>query len=402
MTPARRFLATFACAAACVSADVCLAEDAAPVPASAPAPAPAPDAVGPKPSRFRDPEDGQIDLSKFLAEPRAFLPIPLIVTEPAVGYGGGLAGMFVRPRKQEGNEGYLRPNMSIVGGIATENGTWAGFAGDSSRWFDDRVQTLAAGGGGKLNLDFYGLGDRAPSLDQPVSYSLDFTLLLLQGDWKPAPKSHWSLGLRYVYAEVKPSLRDAPAQFPGLLDGEDVKISAPAGVVEYDSRNNLFTPTSGVYAESVYLMSSEDLGSTADFQRFQQVVMGWIPLNDKWTLGMRADYQWASEDTPFFLRPYIDLRGVPAMRYQGDEMASTEFEARWQFRGRWSLVGAAGYGTAHTERELFSGTRDVWSGAVGFRYELARLFKMHAGMDVGFSNGEAAVYFQIGNAWFRP
>ena len=396
MTPDRRLLAVFACAAICASG-ACLADDAEPAAPGVPT-----DADGPKPSRFRDPQDGQLDLSKFLAEPRAFLPIPLIVTEPAVGYGGGLAGLFVRPRKQAGNEGYARPNMSIIGGIATENGTWAGFAGDSSRWFDDRVQTLAAGGGGKLNLDFYGLGDRAPSLDQPVSYSLDFALLFLQGDWKPAPKSPWSFGLRYVYASVEPRLRDAPAQFPGLLDGEDVKISAPAGVLEFDSRNNLFTPTSGVYAESVYLASSEDLGSTANFQRFQQVVMGWIPFNDQWTLGMRGDYQWASEDTPFFLRPYIKLRGVAAMRYQGDQMASTEVEARWQFKGRWSLVGAAGYGTAHTERELFSGTRDVWSGAVGFRYELARLFRMHAGMDVGFSKGEAAVYFQIGNAWFRP
>jgi len=73
-----------------------------------------------------------------------------------------------------------------------------------------------------------------------------------------------------------------------------------------------------------------------------------------------------------------------------------------QFNGRWSLVGAAGYGTAHTERELFSATRDVWSGAVGFRYQLARLFGMHAGLDVGFSDGETAIYLQVGNAWFRP
>src|SRR5687768_2946518 len=81
-----------------------------------------------KVSRFRDPQDGKIDLSAFLAHPRAFLPIPLVVTEPAVGYGGGLAGMFVRPREDAGSEGYARPNMSLVGGIATENGTWAAFA----------------------------------------------------------------------------------------------------------------------------------------------------------------------------------------------------------------------------------------------------------------------------------
>src|SRR4051812_20337949 len=65
-------------------------------------------------SRFRDPEDGKLDLSRFLAQPRAFLPVPLIVTEPAVGYGAGLAGMFVRPRKNAGSEGFARPNMSIA------------------------------------------------------------------------------------------------------------------------------------------------------------------------------------------------------------------------------------------------------------------------------------------------
>lgn len=393
MSPALRIFLAFAAGALGAP---CFAADAPPADAEATA---QPQPTG---SRFRDPQDGQLDLSRFLATPRAFLPIPLVVTEPAVGYGGGLAGMFVRPRKQAGSEGFARPNISMVGGIATENGTWMAFAGDSSHWMDERLQTLAAGGGGKLNLDFYGLGNASESLDQPISYTLDAELALLQGNWKLKPKSPWSVGLRYVYAQVQPKLRDAPAQLPNLLDGVKIKISAPSAVLEYDSRNNLFTPTRGIYSESSYMDSMEELGATENFQRAEQILMGWIPLSDEWTLGMRGDYQWASDGTPFFLRPYIQLRGVAAMRYQGDEMASAELEARWQFHGRWSLVGATGYGTAHTDRELFSATRDIWSGAVGFRYELARLFGMHAGLDVGFSDGETAVYLQVGSAWFRP
>lgn len=373
---------------------MCAAEEPA-------APAAAAAEVSPPVSKFRDPEDGQIDLSRFIATPRRFMPIPLVVTEPAVGYGGGLAAMFVRPRKAAGSEGFARPNMSIVAGVATENGTWAAFVGDSSHWFDDRVQSLAGGGTGEINLDFYGLGDASESLDEPVSYALDFSLAMLQGSWKLKPKSPWSIGLRYIYAQVEPKLNDEP-QFPGLADSINMKISAPAAVLEFDSRNNLFTPTRGMFAESVYMASREELGASEDFERFQQVVMGWLPLADHWTLGLRADYQWASEGTPFFLRPYIKLRGVEAMRYQGDDMASAEVEARWQVRGRWSLVGAAGYGSARTDRALYSATRDIVSGAVGFRYELARKFGMHAGLDVGFSDDTTAVYIQIGNAWFRP
>jgi hypothetical protein len=350
-------------------------------------------------SRLRDPQDGQFDISRFLAHPRAFLPIPLVVTEPAVGYGGGLAGLFVRPRKDAGSEGFARPNLSVVGGIATENDTWMAFAADSSHWFGDRLQTLAAAGLGELHLDFYGLGDASDSLDQPVSYRLDVSLGMLQGNWKPKAKSPWSLGMRYIYSKVEPKLESQPQL---AFERIDVQISAPAFILEYDSRDNLFTPTRGIYSESLYMLSRESLGASVDFERFQQALMGWIPLGEDWTLGMRADYQWASDGTPFFLRPYIKLRGVAAMRYQGDEMASTELEGRWQFHGRWSLVGAAGYGTAHTERSPFSATRDAWSGALGFRYQLARLFGMHAGLDVGVSNGETAIYFQVGNAWFRP
>jgi len=378
----------------CAGSAVFAADEAAPAPASGPEPSP-------KVSKFRDPEDGQFDLSQFLATPRRFLPVPIVVTEPAVGYGGGLAAMFVRPRKAAGNEGFARPNMSLAGGIATENGTWAAFAGDSSHWLDERLQSLAAGGTAHLNLDFYGLGNTSASLDEPIRYTLDFSFALLQGSWKLKPKSPWSVGLRYVYSQVEPKLRDDP-QLPGLIDDTTIKISAPAAVLEYDSRNNLFTPTRGIFAETVYLASREELGATEDFERFTQVIMGWVPLADQWTLGVRADYQSVSEGTPFFLRPYIKLRGVEAMRYQGDDMASLEVEARWQMRDRWSLVGAAGYGSAKTDRTVYSATRDIVSGAIGFRYKLASKFGMHAGLDVGYSEDTTAVYLQVGNAWFRP
>jgi len=93
-------------------------------------------------SQFFDPEDGQLDVSSFLENPHGFLPIPIVVTEPAIGYGGGAAGMFLRPRKEAGEEGWARPDISALGAFATENGTKGAFAGDSSRWLDGRLRTL--------------------------------------------------------------------------------------------------------------------------------------------------------------------------------------------------------------------------------------------------------------------
>jgi hypothetical protein len=63
-------------------------------------------------AQFFDPQDGQLDLSYFLEKPRGFLPFPIVVTERAVGYGGGIAGMFLRPRPEAGDEGWTRPDVS--------------------------------------------------------------------------------------------------------------------------------------------------------------------------------------------------------------------------------------------------------------------------------------------------
>ena len=365
-------------------------------------PAAPPDAKRTGRARFFDPEDGSLDLSYFLEEARGFLPIPIVVTEPAVGYGGGGAGMFVRPRREAGEEGWSRPDISALGGFATENGTWGAFAGDVSRWLDGRLRTLAGGGTGMANLDFYGLGQDRASLDRAVRYSLKFAGAVAQVNWQIAPRSPWAVGVRYVYADVDPKLREAPI-FPGLADRVRVTVSAPTAIVEYDTRDNVFTPTRGIYAESAYLVAREGLGGTVDFERFDQIVMGWHSLPGGVTLGARGNYGWASDDTPFFLRPFVTLRGVPAVRYQGDQAASLEVEARWQFHGRWSVVAFGGGGKAWSRRDgSTSLSQGVGSGGVGFRYELARKFGLHAGIDVAHSPGTTAVYFVVGNAWFRP
>jgi hypothetical protein len=375
-----------------------------------PSPAPADDAQAPKDpplfsrmatQRMFDPVDGQLDIGDFLASARGFLPIPVIVTEPAVGYGGGLVGMFVRPRREAGDDGWSRPDLSAVGGFATENGTWGAMGFDARHWLDGRVKTLAAIATGQVNLDFHGLGTTRPTFDQAVRYTLDFTGTVLQANWKVAPQSPWAIGARYVYAQVEPKLRDEPA-FPGLADRSRVKVSAPGAILEYDSRDNVFTPTRGVYAESFFMASRESLGASTDFERFQQVGIGWLSLRHDVVMALRGDYQWASDSTPFFLRPYVVLRGVPAVRYQGNQMGSFEVEGRRQFHGRWSAVAFGGAGTARTNNGDFSATQSVGAGGVGFRYELARQFGLHAGLDVARSRDTTAVYIVIGNAWFRP
>jgi hypothetical protein len=82
------------------------------------------------PSKFRSPEDGWLDLSGFLDEKYGFLPLVIPITEPAVGYGAAGALAFISKPLGETRAGFGRPDITIVGGLGTENGSWGGMAGD--------------------------------------------------------------------------------------------------------------------------------------------------------------------------------------------------------------------------------------------------------------------------------
>jgi hypothetical protein len=274
-------------------------------------------------------------------------------------------------------------------------------AGDSSLWLDGRLKTLIGAAVGDIKLDVYGLGPLVENLDEPVRYTLSIKGGVAAVDWRLAPKSPWLVGVRFAYADVEPKLRDDPI-FPNLEDRIRTKIAGPGVSLTYDSRDYIFTPTRGFYSETSLFASDEAFGANRDFRRFGQVLMGWWPVAPKVTLGTRADYQQASDGAPFFMRPFIMMRGIPAMRYPGNKVASGEIEVRWQFHGRWSVVGFGGVGVARIDEGPVQREKTAGAGGIGFRYELARKFGLHAGIDIARGPEETAFYLQVGSAWVRP
>jgi hypothetical protein len=275
------------------------------------------------------------------------------------------------------------------------------FAADSTRWLDGRLKTMLGAVFGDIKLDVYGLGTLASHLDEPVRY----TLTIKGGggalDWQLAPKSPWWVGFRFLYADVEPKLRDDPL-FPDLEDRIRTKIAGPGVALTYDSRDNLFTPTRGVYSETSLFASDDAFGANRNFRRFSQILFGWWPLSPAVTFGARADYQQSSDGAPFFARPFIALRGIPAMRYPGNKVAQGQIEARWQFYGRWSVVAFGGVGLARIDEGPLERDKTAGAGGVGLRYEIARKFGLHVGIDVARGPEDTAFYLQVGSAWFRP
>jgi len=90
------------------------------------------------------------------------------------------------------------------------------------------------------------------------------------------------------------------------------------------------------------------------------------------------------------------------MRYQGNEVASIEAELCWPFWRRFSAVAFGGFGAAWNDFARFKAVTTVPTGGVGFRYEIARKYGIHMGLDLAFGPDNTAVYVQVGSAWARP
>jgi outer membrane protein assembly factor BamA len=298
-------------------------------------------------------------------------------------------------------DGLGRPNITTVGGFGTENGTWGTFGADIRYWLDEHLQTMAGFIYSSVNLDFYGIGDDPALANNPLRYNLEPKGGSARTKYRFGDTRLWA-GLNYAFISTDVTF-EKPLGTPGeppIPHQSNVAGFTPS--LTFDTRDNFFTPNRGTYLEVSGGFFDPAFGGDQNFQRAGLVAMQFFPLSSKLFLGLRADAAGSFGNEPFYLRPYISLRGAPTLRYQGEEVAQIEAELRWQFWKRFSLVGFVGGGAAWNHFEQFNSTQTIVTGGGGFRYELARAYGLHVGLDVARGPDDTAVYLQIGSAWARP
>jgi hypothetical protein len=353
------------------------------------------------PSKYYSAEDGWFDISGFIDQAYGFAPILMPITEPAVGYGAAGALAFIDKPKDDAKAGFGRPNITIVGGLGTENKTWGVFGGDIRQWLDDSLQTQLMLVYASVNLDFYGIGKDSVLQNHPLKYNLEPAGGMINTKYRLGKTRTWA-GLSYTFADTLVTFDD-PVETPRLPDFEHhSRMGGVTPSLTFDSRDNMFTPLSGIYVEGTAGLFSQALGGDSEFQLLTLDAIQYLPLNRILTLGVRGGATCSFNDVPFYMRPYIELRGAAAMRYQGDEAAEIEAELRWQLWKRFSLIGFAGAGAAWNDFGKFSKDVNIVTGGTGFRYELARKYGLHMGIDLAFGPDDPVIYVQFGSAWLRP
>jgi hypothetical protein len=349
-----------------------------------------------------DAEDGKIDVSNYLASARGFFPVPIIITEPAVGFGGGAAVAYFHPPKDVDPERHQHsgpPSISVAFAAATENGTSLYGGAHSGVWKQDHVRYLGAVAGVDVKLKFYPDVGTENASEEGIRFNVDGQFLYQQMQFR-LKESNWWLGGNYLYINAKNTfdLGDGNGSgLPGPLS--EFEQGGLGFFVEYDGRDTVFTPTQGLNGRLEYRNYDKSWGSDFDYDHFGASLHHYTPIGEFSSLGLRLDGEAVDGGVPFFAYPFVNLRGIPAMRYQGETVVTAEAEFLWGFTPRWTIAFFAGAATASSVDIFQSSREDVAAGGVGFRYRIARKLGMQVGMDVARGPEETSIYLTVGSAW---
>ncbi len=347
---------------------------------------------------LRDTFDNKFDVSSFLVDMNGFIPVASIITEPALGsFGFVVAPVFISPQRNKSNtDRFHFPDITAAFGMYTLNNSWGVGVFRMGSIPKYGLRYRIGGAYASINMNFYRtlplIGEKEFGLHMEVAG------LLLECS-KNIYRNRVFTGLNYSIANTLSGFTNTSDKLDKIFSDKEMKSTiANLGVfVELDYRNSIFTADKGVRLMATYLTNGEFTGSDFTFNRLNLLLNAYVQPTSKWVAGFRSEASAITDGAPFYAKPFIVMRGIPIMRYQGDQILLFETEQRFDLDSRWSLVAFAGTGKAfNSNAENWN-----WAGGTGFRYLLSRLFKIRAGVDIARGPEVFAYYIVFGHNWNR-
>jgi len=369
---------------------------------------------------FTDKLDGNFDASRYLSENAyGFLPVPIIITDPAVDGGLGMMGLFFHESEEEqaarlktmqdesndkASHSLMPPSISAAFGAYTGNDSFFIGGGHLGFFNKGNIRYMGGGGYGDINVNFYGFGDLP--LPAPLEINTQATAIMQTLKFKLGESAFYFGPMhRYVDAQVSiinsgNLLNKTPSNLRPALS-TNIVTSGAGLTVEYDSRNNFYSPTDGLKYELNYLWFDDVFGSDVDYTLAELTALNYFKITDHWRTAIRveANYIDADQVLPPYATPYISMRGIPAARYQGQSVALSELEVAYRINLRWELSAFAGIGKASDSFSDFSDSDSRVSKGAGFRYLIARRYDFNMGIDIAKGPEDTVFYIQAGSAW---
>ncbi|MFS4467991.1 BamA/TamA family outer membrane protein [Maribacter sp. 2210JD10-5] len=325
------------------------------------------------------------------------LPVLFYLPETGLGYGGlGLATFRLK-----GESKSSRPSAVQLGITFTSKRQFLFFMPYEIYSDDEKWRFIGELGYYQYFYNFYGRGINA-SIDDLETYDADFPRFRFSTLREIAP--NFSIGAGYEFDGFN-VIRLADG---GLLENSN-EVGKEGGTISnlgllafYDTRDNIFFPTKGLFIQGSAFTSAKFLGSSFSYHKFELDARYYRQLKGKHILAANAFLGTRSKNTPFLDLNFLGskrTRGYNNRRFQDNTEVSLALEYRFPIKGRFAGTLFGSTGTVSPDiGAAFSSAYKNAAGA-GIRYILNRKEGTRIRVDYGLSSEGGQFYFTINEAF---
>jgi outer membrane protein assembly factor BamA len=174
-------------------------------------------------------------------------------------------------------------------------------------------------------------------------------------------------------------------------------------VVQRDTRNRIYAPSSGSLIDATALVYDDALGGDYSFSTWHANARTYLELARDHVLALQLRGDFRTGQPPFDRLPVAGdahlLRGIQGGRFRDQHFLGAQMEYRSPML--WRLSSALFMATGRVAHTLAELAQPEWkiAGGGGVRFALKRADRVNVRVDVGFSRDGYELYVQLREAF---
>jgi hypothetical protein len=255
----------------------------------------------------------------------------------------------------------------------------------------------------KFPDQFYGIG-RDVSKDDEEDYTPERIAVGMRYNREVWGELRLGVDYRITRNRLDEITPDGQLASGGITGTQPSTVSLPGVTVSWDTRDNIWAPTGGLWLQLGAAASSGTFGSDYRYNQFIADFRGYISAGEKTVWAAQLLGTGLDGHPPCFVLPRLGgddgLRGYRGGLY----LDKTRVLGRAEFRrdaivGRFGGVLFAGIGDVAPSVGKLTLERNLWTAGLGIRYLWDKEEQLKIRLDYGWGNGDSGFYLSLGEAF---